>query len=214
MLWRRGPEETRPGGGVLVDRHLLAAGLRDATARAGAQLLKASRVARPLHPAPRRWQVPVETDAGSQTIESLFLVDARGRAGRVAGRPQRRGAATLALTGSWRGAAIGGRATRIEAGEDCWYWGSPEPGGGFGASVFTSPERVAEGLRTSGSLAGLYRALLARSLLLRGCLAGELLSRCAPAMPPPPSTRRRSGRTTPMWARRRWRSIPCPRRAC
>lgn len=169
----RKPEQDAAGeGGFQVDRGRFDALLLAAAAAAGARVQQPAR-ARASRRRGSGWQLEVRTGEGSRRLESRFLVDACGRTGAFhRGRRRRLGAPTLALFGYWRGVDPASAATRIEASEAEWFWGAPLPDGSFNATVFVDPKRApAEGL----SPQALYLRLLARSDLLRTCLAGELI---------------------------------------
>jgi hypothetical protein len=80
---------------------------------------------------------------------------------------------TVALSAPW---ASGDRAfaeTRIEAGNDEWFWGSPLPDGSYAAAIFLDSARVA-GLHADGRRE-FYRDVLSRSQLLRDIMRGKMI---------------------------------------
>jgi flavin-dependent dehydrogenase len=173
LLWESATVEEKSfatAPSLLVERARLDNLLRQSAVRAGARLI-APASARSPHRVASGWAVPIKASRGSLIIRSTFLVDARGRrlrAGADDGAPR-----TAAISSTW---ALRDRPiaeTRIEAGADEWYWGSPLPNLRYGATIFLDSARIA-GLTTT-SRAELYRRLLARSNLLRGLENDEML---------------------------------------
>ena len=64
-----------------------------------------------------------------------------------------------------------GPETRIEAGADRWYWGTPLPGGLWNVAAVVAPTCLKGG---GLSLEGVYRRLVSESVLLRHVLRGRL----------------------------------------
>ena len=104
-------------------------------------------------------EVQVPLDDG-RMLKASRVIDARGRRGAMNARAP----ATAALYAYWRGVVGLGARTRVEAGDDAWYWGAPLPDGSFNATVFVDARRCA-GLDPLQRRA-LYRQLIARSDLL------------------------------------------------
>lgn len=152
------------------DRHLL-----DAAREAGVRVLQPARARRPLLVG-GRWLVPFDYGGEARRVEATFLVDASGRRSALGGRRVRSSPPTLAVYAYWRGLSFAGAETRVEAGADEWFWGAPLPDGTFNATAFVAPSRCRAAAR-GGGLEAFYRSLLADSVLLRGCLGGELVSR-------------------------------------
>jgi flavin-dependent dehydrogenase len=154
---------------LMVERSRFDQVLRAAAAEAGADVWMSARA----HAAMRRdgrWIVPVSIGSELLMVHARMLIDASGRrAGRTAA-----GVPTIALSGRWRDVAWSDDPElRVEAGEDCWFWGAPLPDGSVAALVFVDPARCA-GLDRGGR-ARLYHALLRRATLLAPCLTGTLV---------------------------------------
>jgi flavin-dependent dehydrogenase len=174
VLWGSGDIQVKSSDAspsLLVERTLLDDRFRDAASRAGVRIIAPAR-ARAVQRLPSgKWLIPVATSNGPVVIKSTFLVDARGKRHHMCiddGAPQ-----TVALSAQW---SLWDRAyvqTRIEAGSDEWFWGSPLPDGSYAATIFLDSTRVA-GLR-SGHRARMYRDALSRSKLLQGLLHGKMI---------------------------------------
>lgn len=145
--------------------------LWDSARENGIRTLRPAKASRPRRET-NGWRIPVRCESGSIEIESRFVVDAAGRCSVLSGGKRRNSAPTVALSGVWHGVPTDNLGIRLEAGRQEWLWGIPRPDKTFGVTAFLEPGR--------GSLAGdrgreaLYRSLLGRSALLRGCLAGRL----------------------------------------
>jgi hypothetical protein len=72
----------------------------------------------------------------------------------------------------WRNVPLAGSEARVEAGEHQWYWGAPLPDGRFVAAAFIDAADLPANAAQHGDRDRLYRALIARSELLRSCLDG------------------------------------------
>src|SRR5262245_284819 len=156
---------------LLIERTQFDKRLRGAAARAGVRLMPAARARAPRRLPSGGWAVPVATAQGETLVTAGFLVDARGkrrRTGKEDGAP-----GTAAITAAWAPADRSFVETRIEAGSDAWFWGSPLPGGAYAATIFLDAERMA-GVSTA-SRAVCYRRLLAQSQLLGRLLRGKML---------------------------------------
>ena len=79
---------------------------------------------------------------------------------------------TAAISASWTLRDRSFAETRIEAGRDAWFWGSPLPHLRYVATIFLDPKRIA-GIG-SASRTKLYRQLLPGSRLLKDLLRGEM----------------------------------------
>lgn len=165
---RRAAGDAASPPGFQVDRARFDALLLDAARAAGARVLQPARAERPIRQ-PQGWQVPLR-EAG--TVQARFLIDAAGRHAGLGRRHRRDSPGTAALYGYWYGAGLEGAETRVEAGDEAWYWGAPLPDGSFNAAVFVDRARCA-GLKRQERQA-LYARLLERSALLRACLGGRL----------------------------------------
>lgn len=166
----------RPGpAGFQVDRGRFDQLLLAAAGAAGVRIIQPAQ-ALPPRATERGWLISARQGGSLHRIAARFLVDATGRHAILCRRKRRYSAPTIAIYGYWRSPLLDGPETRVEAGADAWFWGAPLPDGTFNAAVFVDPAfwraRVAAGLEAC------YRSLLAESALLRGCLAGELVSGC------------------------------------
>ncbi|QEL13649.1 flavin-dependent monooxygenase QhpG [Limnoglobus roseus] len=157
--------------GFQVDRGRFDRILLSAAARAGVHVLERATARPPVRRGPRDWTVEALTPAGPLAIDAEFIVDASGRRGILGGRKRRLTAPTVAVYGYWSGVGPAGGETRVEAGEDRWYWAAPIPDGTWNATVFTSSERIKG---RPGDLAAAYRQLLADSVLLSEIGCGRL----------------------------------------
>lgn len=166
LLWgQQVVEEKRfeTGPSLLVARPRLDEVLREAAIRAGARLIApaASRAAR--RPAAGEWLIPVSGPTGTEAIRARFLVDARGRRRGWSAT----GAPLAAISANWESRDGSFSETRIEAGSNCWIWGSPLPDGGYAATVFLDPKRIA-------GLGGPRRAAFYRECVSASRLLGKL----------------------------------------
>jgi flavin-dependent dehydrogenase len=156
---------------LLVERALLDDRLRHAASRAGVRMIAPAKARAVRHPSGGEWLIPVATSDGAVVIKSRFLVDARGKRHRMCiedGAPP-----TVALSAPW---TLGGPAfaeTRIEAGSDEWFWGSPLPDDSYAATIFLDASRVA-GLRAE-SRTEFYRDVISRSKLLEELMRGKMI---------------------------------------
>ena len=159
--------------GFQVDRGRFDRILLSAATRAGVRVLEQATARPPVRRGPRDWSIEVLTPAGSLAVEAEFVVDASGRRGILGGRKRRLAAPTVAVYGYWSGVGPAGGETRVEAGDDRWYWAAPVPDETWNATVFTSPDRIK---CRPGDIAAVYRQLLAESLLLSEIGRGRLES--------------------------------------
>ena len=160
----------RPAGqfGLNVDRGRFDRLIVEAAGRAGVRVLQPARAGKPRQIA-EGWIVPVEAAGGEAAVQCRFLVDAAGRHSNIRRTPPPGAPETVALYGHWAGTSLVPGPSRIEAGEDAWYWGAPRPDGSFCAMVFVARRRGA-----GPTIETEYRARLARSSLLARCLEGTL----------------------------------------
>lgn len=164
--------KSQPGEpGFQVDRGHFDALLLDAAREAGVRVLQPATALRPICERPGHWWVPVHGSPGITSVRAAFWVDATGRRAVSGGRKRRLSPPTLAIYAYWRNTGIPGPETRVEAGEEAWYWGAPLPDGSFNATVFLDPARCGA---AHGDLEPRYRALLRKSALMAACLDGEL----------------------------------------
>lgn len=168
-IWEK-DQEGLPG--FQVDRGVFDQILLDGAREAGAKILQPLIAARPRRGSGGGWRVRVKKDGKDEgfTIKSRFLIDASGRRYLSGGRKKRCGAITLALYAYWRDVPMEGPESRVEAGQDEWYWCAPLPDGTVAAAVFTDPKRLADNVPED-----IYRELLSNSRLLAPCLEGSLI---------------------------------------
>lgn len=161
--------------GFQVDRGRFDHLLLEMAKQAGVRVVQPAHAGRPKALSESEWRIPVYCGGTRWTLNASFLVDASGRRRVLRGQNTHTAKATLAIYGYWRGVRLQGAETRVEAGQNEWFWGAPLPDHTFNATVFVDPSRCqfAGGRRRMESL---YRSLLAGSKLLRNCLAGELVS--------------------------------------
>lgn len=172
VLWESGDIAVKSldaSPSLLVERALLDDRLRAAAARAAVRIIAPGRARKAERQSEGGWLIPVAASWGPALIKSRFLVDARGRRhhmGIDGGAPR-----TVALSAQWTRCDPAYVQTRIEAGADAWFWGSPLPDRSYAATVFLDSRRVA-GL-CGDARADLYRAMLSRSKLLRALLPSQ-----------------------------------------
>jgi flavin-dependent dehydrogenase len=174
LLWESGDIQVKAfdvSPSLLVERAMLDHRLRDAASRAGARVLAPAKARAARRLSVGAWFIPVTTSDGPMLVKSRFLVDARGKRHRMCvedGAPP-----TAAVSAPW---ALGDRSfaeTRIEAGSEEWFWGSPLRDGSYAATIFLDSARVA-GFRTDGRRE-FYREILSRSRLLEGLTRGQMV---------------------------------------
>lgn len=128
------------GPGVMVDRGQLDQDLLQLAVQRGLHLFQPARF-QSFTNAADNWQSVVKTDKDIITVQSRFILDARGRRGnglqdRVLTAPQ-----TVALYGELP-AHLMPRDTLIEAVPEGWIWGSPTPADRFRIIAFLAPQTV------------------------------------------------------------------------
>lgn len=178
ILWgeaRRPETERAAAPGFQVDRGRFDQILLRAARDAGVRVVQRARAERPRRDAQGGWIVPFRCRGLRLKVQAGLVADASGRRALLGGRKLRFSAPTLALYGYWKKNGLQGPETRVEAGNDEWYWGAPLPDGSFNACVFVDPDRCA----AEESLEPLYRRLLEGSALLRDCLKGRLAGKVA-----------------------------------
>lgn len=165
--------KSQPGDlGFQVDRGRFDQLLVNAARSAGVRVFQPAYAGRPQHQGLHQWRVPVRTDHCHSQITAQFLVDATGKHSSLSGKQLRYSPSTLALYGYWHNSSLAGLESRIEAGEEEWYWGAPLPNGTFNAAVFLDAKRYA-GIKVD-QRERFYCDLLAKTTLLHSCLEGTL----------------------------------------
>ena len=159
--------------GFMVNRGRFDRILLEAAKEAGAHVIQRAQALRPTFDETRQWNIPVRGDSGFLQIKAKYLVEATGKNSFFKRKRKRYSAATVALCAYWRNAKTETSATLVEAGREEWFWGAVLPDGDFSAMVFIDAKRR----REAQDLESFYRALLAESTLLRGCLSGELVGK-------------------------------------
>ena len=173
LLWRNEQLQIKAfdtAPSLLVDRAHFDDVLRNAAAQSGTRVITPATARSPQRHPGGGWVVPIATSSGTALMRARFLVDARGRRPRACiddGAPS-----TVALSASFMVDDAEFTETRIEAGNDSWYWGSPLPRQGYTATVFLDAARVA-GLGGCDR-SRLYRRLLSRSKLLHNLLIDKV----------------------------------------
>lgn len=145
----------------------------EAASDAGAIVLQDAQILKSERNPGHGWDLTISWQGKLLSVERCFVIDATGRRSLMGGKKRRYGTRTLALWNYWRGCAIAGDETRVEAGADQWYWGAPLPDGSFNATVFVDYERFQHDLRQLGSIESVYERLLAPSELLNACRRGQ-----------------------------------------
>jgi flavin-dependent dehydrogenase len=166
--------ESFAGAGFQVDRGRFDQILLQGAVRAGAVVLQPARILELEQQAHDGWRVLAQCANESLTIAARFIADATGRQGRLGGLKRTASARTLALYAYWRQDSLIGPETRVEAGNDEWFWGAPLANGEFNATVFIDSSRYASGVAHAGSVESFYRSLLSGSVLLADCLEKRL----------------------------------------
>lgn len=159
--------------GFQVDRGRFDQILLRAAERSGAVVLQPARAVNVLQRQDGGWRLVIRSAAGDVIVECDWLVDATGRARALGGSKRRSSETTLALYAYWRDVPLEGPETRIDAGEDGWYWGAPLPEGTFNATVFIDARGYRNRVTQACSVNRLYENLISRSHLLAGCLRGS-----------------------------------------
>jgi flavin-dependent dehydrogenase len=158
--------------GFQVDRARFDAVMLDGAREAGAHVLEGAKLLNSVQNTVSGWDLTISSEGKHLLVEHCFVIDASGRRSVMGGKKRQFGTPTLALWNYWRGCAISGDETRVEAGAEQWYWGAPLPDGSFNATVFVDPERFQCDLQRLGSVDSVYQHLLAHSELLAACLEG------------------------------------------
>jgi flavin-dependent dehydrogenase len=107
----------------------------------------------------RGWNLNVQTANGPFTVTAQFIVDASGRRGFLRRRRRLTAPLTIAIHGYWGGRNLPAE-PRIWAGRRGWIWGSPVPGRGFSAIIFTDRSGLHDG---RGTLSDRYRTIVGES---------------------------------------------------
>jgi hypothetical protein len=110
---------------------------------------------------------------GELIVASRFVADATGRRARLGGAKRRMSPRTVGLFAYWRDVPLEGPETRVEAGDEAWYWGAPLPDGTFNATVFVDAALYRGNAARADAREAYYDALIARSTLLAACRAGR-----------------------------------------
>jgi flavin-dependent dehydrogenase len=169
----RGYKSLGPVPGFQVDRAKFDAVLLDAAREAGALVLDGARIVSSERDPAGSWNFKISCRGKLVSVESCFVVDATGRRSLMSSKKRRCGARTVALWNYWRGSAVVGTETRVEAGRQQWYWGAPLPDGTFNATVFIDRDHLQRDLRQLGTVERVYQHLLTQSELLAACLDGQ-----------------------------------------
>ncbi|MDA1013179.1 MAG: NAD(P)/FAD-dependent oxidoreductase [Planctomycetota bacterium] len=190
IRWEDSTDRVREfsGHGYQVDRGRFDQLLLAAAVDAGVGVVQPALVRQAVCSDSGLWSIhATQTDRGL-TIQADFVVDATGRYSQLrlptgsSNRPRRRTvlAPTLALYAYWRSPRETGGSgstssssdscTRVEAGNDEWFWGAPLPDGTFNATVFVDRDRLK---LERGDMTAAYERWLAKSELLRDVISRE-----------------------------------------
>jgi 2-polyprenyl-6-methoxyphenol hydroxylase-like FAD-dependent oxidoreductase len=153
--------------GFQVDRARFDAILLEAARASGVRILQPAQV-RAIEPG---WRLTLDTDKGRVALEADLLADATGRANLSGGRRLQQGEPLLALWAYHRKPANFGIETRVESGEEEWFWGAPLPDGSFNAAVLVDPARLVGRHKED-----FYEEMLGRSRLLSKCASMRRIS--------------------------------------
>jgi len=151
---------------ALIERSLFDSLLRKAASCVGVQIIACASASSPNRVGPGDWRVPLTTANGPVSVRAKFLIDARGRRRRTI--PDDSAQRTAALSASWAIPNKSFSETRIEAGVDGWFWGSPLPDRCYATTLFIDSAHVAGLDRDSRT--ELYRERLSRTILLKDLL--------------------------------------------
>ena len=156
---------------MLIERTLFDKLLRESAREVGVILAAPASARSPQRQSPSGWIVPITTPNGLAIIKTKFFVDARGRPRNSVDNSAPR---TVAISADWIRGTRCFAETRIEAGRDEWYWGSPLPDNSYAATIFLDSTRVA-GL-TRDARTELYQSLLMQSKLLGDLTRRQMVS--------------------------------------
>jgi flavin-dependent dehydrogenase len=174
VLWGSGDVAVKSFGAspsLLVERAMLDDRLRTAASRAAVRIVSPAKARAVRHLSGGEWLIPVATSDGPMVVKSRFLVDARGKRHRMC--IDDGASRTVALSAPWTSGDQAFAETRIEAGNDEWFWGSPLPDGSYAAAIFLDSARVA-GFHADGRRE-FYRDVLSRSKLLKDLMRGKMI---------------------------------------
>lgn len=156
--------------GFQADRAIFDTILLAHARRVGARLLTPARVTGMYRHADE-WHLSLATPLHVNRVVCSFVVDTAGRRGVVRkGQRRRLTPATVALHAYWTDHGFSGPQTRIEAGENCWYWAAPFSKDCANVAVFIDPKEVR---KSRLGLQSTYEYLLSQSTLLKNCLRGR-----------------------------------------
>ena len=152
----------------LVERCRFDRRLLELAAAAGARVLTPAKAQTPERKSSGGWMISMVTSDGLASIAADFVVDARGK--RWSPTFERQGPRTATLSAVFDRTNDSYIESRIEAGTEQWFWGSPLRDGQYLATIFLDPRRI------SGSHAP-ERTELFNQLLASSELLGDLLYR-------------------------------------
>lgn len=163
--------------GFQVERGRFDQILLGAAREVGVKILQPARAGKPARTKNEKWLIPARVGKKQLNIFADFLIDAAGRSSLLGGRKKRLSPAMTAVYAYWQNAEFSGFESRVEAGQQEWFWSAPLPDGTINAAVFFDLERFRREKIQSAKLRDFYCSLLKQSELLRGCLKGRLISR-------------------------------------
>jgi len=174
VKWADGPRWRAEGSdkGLLVDRGQFDLLLLERARTYGVQVHQPARVLEQIWDG-AKWRLTIDGGDRSKSLAADFVTDAGGRRSISPRRQVKTGPSTLAVYGYWRGARLPA-APRIEAGQDCWYWGVPLPDGTYNSLLFVDPDwfRSAPG----STMSQRFLRLIGRSSLMEDCRDAELIA--------------------------------------
>jgi len=159
--------------GLQVDRGRFDQLLLESARDAGVEILQPVRVTSAIRLDAGGWQLSLSQEGRTERLQCEYLIDASGQSSVVANKRKRLGVATLALYGYWKHSGMTGPESRVEAGDNLWFWSASLPDNLVNACVFVDPKACAGIGRAH--LEGFYRQQLQRSSLLAPCLSGTLV---------------------------------------
>jgi choline dehydrogenase-like flavoprotein len=164
VIWDTAAPQTvsaaQRGPGVMVNRGQLDKDLLDLALQRGLRLYQPARF-ESCRQVDGRWQSQLRQDARFTTINSRFILDARGRRGNNMQNRVLTAPPTIAIWGHLP-ADLMPADTLIEATEKGWIWGSPTPGRQFRIIAFTGCQEL-----RGNTVPGIFNTLLSQTQLFQ-----------------------------------------------
>lgn len=159
--------------GLQVDRGRFDQLLLESAREAGVEIQQPVRATSAIRLDTGGWQLSLNREGRTERLQCEYLIDASGQSSVLENKRKRLGVATLALYGYWKNSDMTGPESRVEAGDNLWFWSAPLPDNLVNACVFVDPKACAGIGREH--LEGFYRQQVQRSRLLAPCLSGTLV---------------------------------------